>query len=233
MKKSILYCILFIVITSCSKSIDDDGGQDSNKGKLVKKITSVFENNQPEFEEFFYNSEGQLIKSERNSDITTYLFIGNQIKTSRVSKTNGELQSINEINIDAMGRAKLVNTLDKNGKVIAFTEYEYDVNNYVIKVVNGYPNQLPNHREFIVSNGNYIGGKRFTQNKQSRSFEYEYSSKVNKLPYAVYNLFPSNKYFGTPSKNLVKAYREKDLDGKVVYNIEVAYEFDKDGYATK
>jgi hypothetical protein len=229
----ILFVSIFLVsILSCSKEGIDEGPNQSNT-KLLKKITSIYNNEKPEISEYFYDANRKIIKDQSGDNITTYEYLPNLIKTTRINQVSKEIQTINEINLDEKGRAKQINSKNKEGKIIAYTEYIYDANGYALKVVNGYPNQTPSHREFVIQDGNYIGGKRFTGDTHTRNFEYKYENKESKIPWSVFSLFPSETYFGKPYKNYINEYKELDLTGKVVYHTKSILEYDKDGYPLK
>jgi hypothetical protein len=232
MNRLLLISIFCISVLAFSKE-GTAGAQDQLTTKLIKKITSVYKNEKPEVEEYFYDASRRLIKNQDADNITTYEYLPNLIKGTRINRTSNEIQTINEINLDKNGRAMMVNTKNKEGKIIAYTEYLYDVNGFATKVVNGYPNQTPSHREFTIQNDNYVQGKRFSGNKHTRNFQYSYENIKNKMPYSVFSMFPSASIFGKPSKNLVKEYKETDLNGKIEYHNTVTYEYDKDNYPIK
>ncbi len=232
MNRILFVSIFCLSILSCCKEGVDDRPNQSNS-KLLKRITSTYNNGNPEVDEFFYDANKKIIKDQSGNNITTYEYLPNQIKTTRINQTSKEIQTINEINLDEKGRAKLINSKNKEGKIIAYTEYEYDANGFARKVVNGYPNQTASHREYLIEDGNYIGGKRFTGGTHTRNFEYKFENKKSKLPYSVFSLFPSETFFGKPYKNYINEYKELDLTGKVVYHTKSTYEYDKEGYPTK
>jgi hypothetical protein len=235
MKRNLLFLILPLVfLASCGKdTMDDVNTNNSDKNQKLIRIKSISGDGSVSQDSFGYDMSGKLIKIVSDDDVTTIEYLSGKVKTTRVGKTDGVIQNVNEINLDQNGRTSLINSYNKDGKLISYTERGYNVEGYLTKLVSGYPGSQPTSREFEILNGNVVSGKRFNNNQHTANYFYDYYTTQNKLEYAPYAYFPETDIFGKNTSNNLKEYKEVNLQGKTTYHISFKYIFDNNGFPNK
>jgi len=234
--------IILIAAASCSKSKNElpqpmpQPVQQSAEKKLIS-ANYIYENDPTEIMELTYDAQGRL--SVYNDGDHKYFFsfdAGSKLNVTRKKMSDGQPDQLLECDLNEKGAITKVIYKRLDNTIFYMYEYSYDANGYMTKQKGSYigGNSSTYELQYEIVNGNPVSVKNFSNGVLNTSSVLTYDEKIlNKAPFSVSYLWPSDKLFGKPVKNILISVKTVNTSNVTTWETKITYMFDANNYPVK
>ena len=225
-----------VVVASCSKSNNDLTPDPPAVNKKVKEINYTNNAGYTETEKFVYDNGGRIVGQSGEEYI--YLFSYESVSSLLVTRKktiDGSVDQRVECTLNGNGAiTKMVYSNMPSNTVHYTYEVFYDANGYISKWKGTASQGAVAEEIYQFENGNPTSSKLFYDGVLNLEKVYVYdASKLNKGSLTVWGTWPSDKFFGKPTKNLLSEIKNFDKNGQLQWHMKNAFQLDSDGYLVK
>jgi hypothetical protein len=234
--------IILIAAASCSKSKNElpqpvPQPLEQSKEKKLISANYIYENDPTEIMELTYDAQGRL--SLYNDGDHKYFFsfdAGSKLNVTRKNVSDGQTDQILECDLNEKGAITKMIYKRTDNTVFYMYEYSYDANGYLLKQKGSNMGSTPYSYEieYTVVNGNPVSSKLSYDGVLSSNTVLTYDEKIlNKAPFSASYMWPSDKLFGKPIKNILIGAKTFNTSNVLTWETKNTYMFDANNYPVK
>lgn len=170
MKQCLYILLAAFTFASCKKeTVVTPAGSVEKKLIEIKNIS-----NPSDWEKREYNSAGRLIKAETDVRRTTYEYLPSRMLVSDFGKSNGQLQSVKDLALDANGHCIKQYYTTPAGDTLFVNSFEYDAAGFMVKYGTVEKNGSTHLAIYTINNGNIVKGISYENGVLKDSTNYFY-----------------------------------------------------------